>query len=115
MSNFYNSTLVNNILKEFQGGNKQNAYSKLEAYIKQNPKDKTAVYNFAYMSELLGNIDTAVENYFKIFLKFFFFSIFFNAQHELAKLTVCINQIWLAVGAQKQTQIFCLIQSVFIP
>ena len=63
MSDLYNSILVNSILKDFQDGNKKIAFKKLEKYIKKYPKDKTAVYNFAYMAQLLGHTDLAIINY----------------------------------------------------
>jgi len=63
MSDLYNITLLNNILNEFQNGNQEQAYKKLENYLLNNQKDYKAMYNFALMSETLGKIKTAIENY----------------------------------------------------
>jgi len=57
------SNQLNEILKQFQEGNKKKAYLKLKNYISIYPDNLIAVYNFAYMSELLNKIDVAVKFY----------------------------------------------------
>lgn len=54
---------LNDIILEFQNGDSQNAYNLIKKYIKSNPKDLIAIYNFAYMSELLQKKNIAIENY----------------------------------------------------
>ena len=63
MSKSFNSAIVNKIISDFQNGDKFSAFKKLNKYIIDNPKDETAIYNFAYMAEFLGNIDVAIKNY----------------------------------------------------
>ena len=69
MSDSYSTALVNNILHEFQNKNKEAAFKKMSNYIKMNPKDYIAVYNFALMAETIGKINLAIENYLKVIKK----------------------------------------------
>ena len=54
---------LNEIIKKFQDGNKKLAYNLIKSYIKENPKDLIALYNYAYMSELLNFQEEAIKNY----------------------------------------------------
>jgi len=63
MINQYNQFLLNKILEEFQGGKKQEAFIKLENYINENKRDYAALYNYGYMAEQFGKIDTAIKSY----------------------------------------------------
>ena len=46
MSDLYNISLVNNLISEFQKGNKNESFNNLKNYIKDNPTDHKAIYNF---------------------------------------------------------------------
>ena len=63
MSQSYNAALLNNIIHEFQKGNKKDSFDKLKKFVDNNPNDEIARYNFAYMCEQLNNIDLAIDNY----------------------------------------------------
>ena len=61
MSNLYNISLVNNLISEFQKGNKKESFSSLKNYIKNNPTDHKAIYNFGLMADQLGKKDVAIR------------------------------------------------------
>ena len=54
---------LNTILNKFQTGQKKKSYKELKIYIEKNPGDLIAIYNFAYMSELLSKKDEATSHY----------------------------------------------------
>ena len=64
MSKISSTNLVNQIIEEFQSGkNREAAFIKLKNFMIKNPQDTTALYNLAYMSEILGKKDFAIESY----------------------------------------------------
>lgn len=66
MSQSYSSTYVNKLIVDFQKGKKLASFKKLREFVKNNPEDKTARYNFAIMCEQLNHLDLAKNNYNKI-------------------------------------------------
>ncbi|PPR48008.1 MAG: hypothetical protein CFH19_00097 [Alphaproteobacteria bacterium MarineAlpha5_Bin9] len=62
----YESTLLNKIISDFQKGNKKQAYIQLQEFIKKNPKNELARYNFGYMCEVFGDVHTAIKEYIKV-------------------------------------------------
>ena len=66
MSDLYNISLVNNLISEFQKGNKKESFSNLNNYIKDNPTDHKAIYNFGLMADQLGKKDVAIKSYLKV-------------------------------------------------
>ena len=62
MSDLY----VNSILREFQDGKEKNAFEKLSKYITENPRNFTAIYNYALMAENLNQNQVAIQNYEKV-------------------------------------------------
>ena len=69
MSISYNSVLVNKIISDFQGGNKEKAIDQLNLFLEKNPSDYTARYNLALMYENTNKIDLAIKNYSKVLRK----------------------------------------------
>ena len=66
MSISYNSVLVNKIISDFQGGNKEKAIDQLNLFLEKNPSDYTARYNLALMYDNTNKIDLAIKNYTKV-------------------------------------------------
>ena len=60
------STLVNNIIADFQKGERLSSFQKLQELVDNYPEDEITRYNFAVMSEQLNYIDLAIDNYKKI-------------------------------------------------
>ncbi len=60
---------LNTILNEFQNSDKLLAFNKLKKFIKENPKDITALYNLGYMCEILKKKDEAISIYEQILKK----------------------------------------------
>ena len=58
-----NINRLNEIIKNFHDGNKEESYNNLKDYIKIYPNDLVALYNFAYMSEVLNKLEVAIKNY----------------------------------------------------
>ena len=54
------------ILDEFKSGDKSKAFKKQENYLKNNPNDNVARFNFAIMCNEVNKIDLAIKNYKKI-------------------------------------------------
>ena len=54
---------INQILNEFQKGNKKIAFTKLKKFIEKNPENEIAIYNFGYMAESLNLFNIAIQNY----------------------------------------------------
>ena len=63
MSKKYDSNFLNYIIADFQKGNEDNAFIKLEKYIKEYPNDLIGQYNFAYIAQQMGKEDIAIKNY----------------------------------------------------
>ena len=51
------------ILDEFKSGDKSKAFNKLENYLKNNPDDNMARFNFAIMCNETNKVDLAINNY----------------------------------------------------
>ena len=64
-----NVVKLNKILKKFQDGNREIAYLDLKKYIESYSNDLVAIYNFAYMSEILNKLKVAIENYIYVIKK----------------------------------------------
>ncbi|SVB38277.1 uncharacterized protein METZ01_LOCUS191131, partial [marine metagenome] len=62
----FNSKKLNSILTLFQNGERKTAYKKMKDYINLYPTNIIAIYNYAFMSEKLNNLDSAINNYKKI-------------------------------------------------
>lgn len=60
------SKQLNIILKLFQNGDKKIAYKKMKGFLNLYPSNIIAIYNYAFMSEKLNNIESAIKNYKKI-------------------------------------------------
>ena len=69
MSQSYNAILVNKILSDFTKGNKIQSLNNLSQYLKDNPKDLTARYNYGYMCQQCNKIDIAKKSYLKVISK----------------------------------------------
>jgi len=54
---------INKILDKFQKGEKELAYNLLNQHIIKEPNDLIALYNFAYMSEILNFQEIAIKKY----------------------------------------------------
>ena len=61
MSQSYNTALLNQILSQYTNGDKINASNKLRIFIKENPKDYTALYNYGFMCQELHKINIAID------------------------------------------------------
>jgi len=57
------SKKLNNILTLYQNGERQSAYKKIRDYINLYPSNIIAIYNYAFMSEKLNNIENTINNY----------------------------------------------------
>ncbi len=62
MSNNYQKNFTQ-ILDEFNSGNKSKAFTKQENYLKNNPNDNVARFNFAIMCNKTNKDDLAIKNY----------------------------------------------------
>ena len=69
MSDNNQKNFIIKILNEFQSGNKSKAFGKLKNYLKNNPGDDIARFNFAIMCTETNKIDLAIENYKQVIKK----------------------------------------------
>ena len=66
MSHSFSSLFLKKIIEDFQSGKKKKSYQDLSIFIKNNPNDNLARYNFALMAQTIGLIEVAKDNYKKV-------------------------------------------------
>ena len=85
MSKFDEALIINKIIYSFQKGNIHSSIEKMKAFIKKNPNNEVAIYNYGYMCDQAKFFDQAVKQYKKV--------IDINPKNWKAKFNLYINYI----------------------
>lgn len=63
MSKIIDSLLLTHIIEDFQNGNTEKAFIRIEDYTKKFPRDYAAKYNYGLMADKMGYVELAIKNY----------------------------------------------------